>query len=76
LNKLESVIYKLKLLKTIKIYLIFYIMLFESVFKNIKLKSIEIDEKIKKLLYEVKQIKSYQIINRELYYLIYWKGYK
>jgi hypothetical protein len=50
LNKLGPVTYKLKLLKTIKIYFIFYIALLELIFKNTKLKLIKIDKKIKKTL--------------------------
>jgi hypothetical protein len=58
-KKLGFVIFKLKLSKIIKIYSVFYVALLEPVPRNAKLESVDIDEKIKKLLYEIKKIKGY-----------------
>jgi hypothetical protein len=75
-KKLSLVTFKLKLSKIMKIYSVFHVALLEFAPRNAKPRSVDIDEEIKKLLYEVKKIKGYQLINKKSYYLIHWKGYE
>ena len=44
IKKLRLVIYKLKILKSIRIYLVFYILLLEPILKNTKLRLVKINK--------------------------------
>ena len=54
--------FKLELSIYIRIYLVFYILLLEKVFKNVKRELVYINKKIQKPLYKVDHIIEYKLV--------------
>ena len=75
-KKIGLVNYKLKLPNIMKIYLIFYISLLESVLdKVLNILYIEVESLEPNIEYEVEEILDQKYIKGRLYYLIKWEGY-
>jgi hypothetical protein len=66
-KKIRLLNYKLELPGTMRIYLIFYILLLEKALQNARQQEVEVEPKIK---YEVDRILDYDKINRQKQYLI------
>jgi hypothetical protein len=75
-EQLGPVGYKLKLLKSMKIYPNFYILLLEKAPDNAKIPdNMELNKNTTKEKYEVKRILQIKKFSRRTKYLIKWKGY-
>ena len=75
-EKKGPVTFKLDLLKGIRIYSIFYILLLEPAPNKAKTGPIYINEETQQPYYEIDKVMGTRLIDGKRHYLIYWKGYQ
>ena len=74
-KKLRLVTFRLKLLRHMRIHLVFHISLLEKAPENAKRELVHIDKETQEPLYDVDHIIGHKLVQNKRHYLIYWKGY-